>query len=156
VAVDVVLAVGGVDRPVQPLAVAAVAHRRRGDDRVVRCQAGQLDPAVDELLGADRLAVQGERGQLVGPEVEEGGSAGLAAREADRRGRAEGVGALVEVEVDLHGGDVDQRRAPGGLGPGEGRHEVDSVSPQRPEPPTTWVGGSGVAVMQRSEKLRWR
>ena len=51
-AVDVVVVVGGVGRPVQALPVVAVGHRRGDDELVVGGEAGQRQPPVDDGGGS--------------------------------------------------------------------------------------------------------
>jgi hypothetical protein len=119
-AVEVDLVVDRVDEAVQALTGVGVAARGGDDDDVVGGEAGQGDPAVGVVRGRVELgAVQGEAGDRVTDEVDEGRAAGLGAGEADRASRGEGLGAGRDVELDLVGVDGDEGRTGCGLLTGE-------------------------------------
>ena len=137
VAVDVVLAVGGVGAAVQPLAVMAVGHRRVDLEDVGLRQAGEREPAVGDGCRVDVGSVEGERVHLVGAQVDEGLGAGFAAGEPDGRAGTEVLRPPVEVEIDLHGVDGDAGGAGERLCPGERRHppphpDDDGIPPPPP------------------------
>ncbi len=128
--VEVGLAVGRVDEPVQTLA--GVGVRAVGDhpQLVLGGQLGQRDPAVGEALRRQRAAVEDDLRDGGGDQVDEGGGAGLGGGEPDHGGGPEGAALARRAQVEL---DVVrlhmQERGPGaGLLTGQvgARHSQDS------------------------------
>jgi hypothetical protein len=124
--VEVDRAVDRVDEAVQALTGAHVDGVGLHDQLVVVGQPVELDAvAVEGGHGIDRLAVQHDRADRTGGQVEVRGCARLGAREADGRAAPEGpltgsAGAVGEVELHVVGRHGEQAGALGGLVPGEG------------------------------------
>jgi hypothetical protein len=133
VAVEVGLAVGRVDGPVQPLAVAAVGHRRAHDDDVVCDQVGQLDPPFDQAGRVERPVVEPHLVQCHRCDVEPRGRAGVAAPEPDGTGALEGHRPGVEVQVDVVRLHLDEDSTGLGLVAGEARHGTKTDTPEAGE-----------------------
>ncbi len=132
--VEVDPVVGGVDEPVQPLAGVAVEHVGGDPQLVVGGQVGQPDPAVRvELAPVQLAAVEHQLGDVRADQVHEGLGARLGAREPERRGGPEGLGAPGrEVEVDDVGlhvqeGCASARLVPGEVGTRHGGHLVTRI-----------------------------
>ncbi len=134
VAVDVVLAVGGVGAAVQALPVVAVGHRRLDLEHVVGLEVGEVEPAVDQGCRVQRPSVEGHRVQHARPDLDEGVGPRCAAGEPQLRARAEHLRPPVEVEVDLHGVEGEEGGPGEGLGAGQGRHPP--TQPETPRPRT--------------------
>ncbi len=149
VAVDVVLAVGRVDRPVQAGAVLAVAHRRADDELVVGRQTGQPQPTVGQGVGRHRLTVERRLLQLGRLEVDEGALA-RGGGEGEDGAAAEGRLALGEVELDGIAGVLHGRGAPSRLRAGQAGHGPTVSHPGS----CRWVGDRQQCRMPRAGGIR--
>lgn len=109
--VEVGLAVGGVREAVHALAGAGVAHARVDAQFVLAGgEAGQREPVLDEVLGVEGVAVEGDGAQLGGLELDEGVGACFvpAHGEPDDGAGVEGVFARRQVELDRVAVDVEE------------------------------------------------
>jgi hypothetical protein len=128
--VQVRAAVGRVDVPVQAFAVVRVGHLGVDDQLVVGREPLEGDPPgerVEAGVRVDGRAVEGERAQSLRCGVQERRRIGGA--EADRRRRAEGLLATIQIEHDPVAVDGDRRGAALRVVAGEARHRSDRSRP---------------------------